>query len=249
MIGFNHEYGLTDTLISTVADGSPSVLPITLDYAKLHIRALGTVDDPLINVWIQAAASYFEEQTGRAILTQTHEVSCDRFPFFGASGMYQRIELPKPPLQSVTSVKYIDCNGALQSYSTGGSPDTPYWTTSAPAGPYARRGFVEPLFGNRWPTAQLQTGSVRIRYVAGYGSTPHDVPTLVRGILCYLVAHFDTFRSAVHEARRGQVLELPYGVEAMLDGFKYSALPSQTQLRAYATFWPLGSELGGRVIL
>ncbi len=244
----NFEYGLTDTLISTVADGSPAVLPITLDYAKLHIRALGTTDDPLINVWIQAAASYFEEQTGRAILTQTHEVSCDRFPFVGASGMYQRIELPRPPMQSVVSVKYIDADGVLQSYSDGGSPDVPYWTTNFPVGQYARRGFVEPKFGNSWPTARLETGSVRIRYTCGYGDTPHLVPTLVRGILCYLVAHFDTFRSAVHEARRGQVLELPYGVQAMLDGFKYSALPSQTHLTAYAR-WCQTYDLGGRVIL
>lgn len=245
----NHEYGLTDTLIGSVADGSPSVLPITLDYAKLHIRALGTTDDALINVWIMAAASYFSEQTGRPILTETHEVSCDRFPFLGASGMYQRIELPRPVLQAVSSVKYIDSNGALTSYSSGGSPDTPYWTSSAPAGPYARRGFVEPKYGNTWPTARLETGSVRIRFTCGYGDTPHAVPTLVRGILCYLVAHFDTFRSAVHEARKGQVLELPYGVQAMLDGFKYSALPSQTQLRPYAYPYAGPFDFGGRVIL
>jgi len=28
----------------------------------------------------------------------------------------------------------------------------------------------------------------------------------------------------VHEARRGQVLELPYGVQEVIKGFKYSSL-------------------------
>ncbi len=240
------EIVLTDTLISAVSDGSPSVLPITLDYTKLHIRALGTTDDALINVWIMAAASYFTEQTGRPCLTETHEVSCDRFPFFGGSGSAQRIEMPHPPLQAVVSVSYIDSDGVLQSYDDGGSPPVPSWTTSAPAGPYARRGFVEPKFGLTWPTARVETGSVRIRYTCGYGDDPHHVPTLVRGILCYLVAHFDTFRSAVHEARRGQVLELPYGVQMMMDGFKYSALPSQV-LRPNAS--ACAYDFGGRVIL
>ena len=80
---------------------------------------------------------------------------------------------------------------------------------------------------------------MRIRYTCGYGETPDEIPALVRGILCYLVAHFDTFPSATQE---GTVNALPLGLQAMMDGFKYSALPSQV-LRQYgygagATWWP-----------
>lgn len=234
----NSTLALTDTLISSVADASPPVSPLTLAYTKLHIRALGTADDALIAVFINAAASYFESQTGRQLLTATREVWLDAFPFLGASGLDARIELPHPPLQSVVSVTYIDGDGVSQSFDDGASPPTPSYRISAPAGPYARRGCVEPTAGSSWPIARAETGAVRIRYTCGYGDTPDAIPELARGILCYLVGHFDTFRAAVHEARRGQVLELPYGVQMMMDGFKFSALPSQVLRDSPA--WPLG---------
>lgn len=225
------QLSITDSFISSINHSSPSVSALTLAYARLHIRSLGTADDTLIQVYINAAASYFEEQTGRQLLTATREAWLNAFPFVGASGGYARIELPKPPLQGVTSVKYIDSDGTLQSF-VGGSPLANLYTISAPVGPYAARGFVEPLYGGRWPTARAETGSVRIRYTCGYGNTMTDIPPLIRGVLCYLVGHFDTFRSAGVEQA---VSELPFGVKQMMDGFKYSALPSQV-LREYATY-------------
>lgn len=226
----NPELSMTDTLISTVAGGSPAVQALTVAYAKQHIRALGTADDALTAVRIDAAASYFEEQTGRQLLTATREVWLDAFPFVGASGSAARIELPHPPLQSIVSITYIDSGGVLQTF--GGSPAV--YRASIPVGDYARRGCVEPVSGQMWPIARAETGAVRIRYTCGYGSTAAAIPSLVRGILCFLIGHFDTFPSAVHPSDRGQTLtELPLGVQAMLAGFKYSALPSQV-LRAQA---------------
>lgn len=224
---------MTDTLISTVASASPYIAPLTLAYAKEHIRALGTTDDTLIAVYINQAASYFEEQTGRQLLTATREVWLDAFPFIGASGMDGRIELPKPPLQTVVSVKYIDPNGVLQTF-RGGSPVGDLFRYSAPAGDYCSRGWVEPIYGGRWPTARAETGSVRIRYTCGYGDTAAAMPALVKGILCFLTAHFDTYRSHTQDQI---VAAIPYGVQMMLDGFKYSALPSQAPLSTCAP-WP-----------
>ncbi len=136
---------------------------------------------------------------------------------------------------------YLDGTGTVVPFSDGQSPETVSWTFSAPQGPYAARGFVEPLNGLCWPIARDETAAVRIRYRSGYVADPADVPELVRGIICYLIAHFDQFRGAVHEARKGQVLELPYGVKAMMDGFRYSAMPTQV-LRVgplwSRRFWP-----------
>ncbi len=224
----NGELVITDTLISTVADGSPAVSALTLAYAKQHIRALGTADDTLIQVYIDAAASYFEEQTGRQLLTAVREAWLDAFPFVGTSGACARIELPHPPLQSGDGVHYVDSNGVSQSF-VGGSPSAALWRASLAAGPYAPRGFVEPLYGQSWPIARAQTGAVQIRYTCGYGDTAADMPPLVRGILCYLVAHFDKYRAHTQDQA---VSEIPYGVKMMIDGFKYSALPSQV-LRTY----------------
>lgn len=225
---------ITDSFVSSVADASPAVYPVTLAYARLHIRSLGTTEDPLVLNAINAAAMYFEEQTGRQLLTATREAWLNAFPFIGATGSAARIELPKPPLQGVTSVKYIDSSGTLQTF-TGGSPVANLFTISKPVGPFAARGFVEPLYGGMWPTARVETGAVRIRYTCGYGDTADDIPELVRGILCFLIGHFDTFRSATSEQA---ISELPFGVTAMLNGFKYSAQPSQV-LRQYAQGYPV----------
>jgi uncharacterized phiE125 gp8 family phage protein len=211
-----------DTLISTVAGGSPVVRALTLDYAKLHIRALGNADDELTGHRIDAAASYFEEQTGRQLLTATRELWLDGFPFFGSSGWRARIELPRPPLQSVVSIDYVDGDGNTQTY--GGSPLI--YRTVQPVGDYGRRGFVEPNSGQSWPIALCETAAVKIRYTCGYGDGPDNMPSLVRGILCFLIGNFDTFPTDISEIR-GSVLELPLGVKAMMDGFKFSALPSQ----------------------
>lgn len=222
------ELRITDTLISTVASASPAVMPLTLTYAKQHIRALGTTDDTLTTIRILAAAQYFEEQTGRQLLTATREAWLDAFPFVGQSGANARIELPKPPLQSVVSVKYIDSSGTLQSFQ-GGSPIANLFTTVKPAGPYAARGWVEPLYGGTWPQARAQTGAVRIQYTCGYGDTAAAIPELVKGVLCYLVGVFDQFPVPVQP---GGLEDMPFGIRVMLEGFKYSALPSQL-LRTY----------------
>lgn len=219
-------HGVID-LVDTVVT-APAQPPLTVEYARRHLRALGHSDDLLVATWILAAAQYFEEQTGRQIITATREVWLDAFPCRPQTDGYQpvRIELPRPPLQTVVSVRYIDGTGDLVSFSDGGSPDLPLFKVNAPAGPHAVRGWLEPVYGAAWPLARGESGAVRIQYTAGYGDDMAAVPELIRGILCYLVTHFDQFRGAVHEARRGQVLELPYGVQAMLDGFKYSAQSS-----------------------
>lgn len=211
---------LTDSLIT-----APQQPAVTVDYAKRHIRALaGSSEDILIALWIEAATSYFERQTGRQLITATRESWADAFPFsYDTWCRPQAIEIPNPPLQGINSLMYVNGDGALVNFSDGASPETVSYDFNTPAGPYAAPGKVWPTTG-AWPIAANQPGAVRLQYVCGYGDTPDDVPSLATQIICYLVGHFDTFRSAVHEARRGQVLELPYGVQMMMDEFKYSSL-------------------------
>ncbi len=212
---------ITDSLITP-----PVGLAVPVEYAKRHLRSLGNSDDVLVETWIRAATSYVEEQTGRQLLTATREAWLDQFPGLpGATYRCSKIELPHPPLQSVVSVSYIDGDGNEQVYEDGStSPASSAVNVRAPQGDYAVPGTVEPLAGGSWPAVRDETGAVRIRYVCGYGSDAADVPELLRGVILYLVAHYDQFRGAVHEARRGQVLELPYGVKASMDGFKFSTL-------------------------
>lgn len=205
----------------------PTAAPLDLAYAKLHIKSLSTTEDTLISSWIEAAGHYFRELTGRPIITETWERWLDEFPAHG------RIELPHPPLQSVVSVLYVNGQGNLASYSDGGSPDAPLYTVKAPGGLYATQGWIEPIAGACWPQTRCESGAVRIQYRAGYADVAADVPDLIKAILCFLVGHFDQFRSAVHAEQRTAVTKLPFGVEAMMGGFKYSSLSSRVLRSGY----------------
>jgi uncharacterized phiE125 gp8 family phage protein len=215
---------------------APQQPPMTVAYAKRHLRSLSNAEDVLVATWILAAASYFIEQTGRDIITTIRERWLDRFPCqtISPTGTIggRRIELPYPPLQSVVSVSYVDATGTLQTFTDGGSPDLPLYAVKNPQGEYATRGWIEPTFGNIWPIAREESGAVRLQYTSGYADSPDEVPELITGILCYLIGNFDQFRSATtNDAMRATVIEVPLGLRMLLDGFKYSAYPREPPLR------------------
>ena len=76
----------------------PATEPITLAEANLHLKVDTTDDDSLITRLIAAARARAEWHTGRAFITQTWTLHLDAWPACGI------IELPLPPLQSVTSI-------------------------------------------------------------------------------------------------------------------------------------------------
>lgn len=132
---------------------APAVEPVTLTEAKLHLRVDHTDDDLLIAGLITAAREYCETWTARAFVQQTWELVIDEFPSEPDSG----IVLPKPPLQSVTSVVYDDTGGIEQ---TVGTIDYEVDTASEP-------GWVVPSLSG-WPSTFEGINAVRIRFVAGY---------------------------------------------------------------------------------
>ena len=85
-----------------VINSAPSVEPLTTAEAKAHLRVDGTAEDAYIDECVTDARGTIEELTGRALITQTWDLWLDGWPAFGV------ITLPRPPLQSVTSVVYYD---------------------------------------------------------------------------------------------------------------------------------------------
>ena len=183
---------------------APMLEPLDLEEVKKHLRFGSTTEDTLIDGWIVGARQYFEAQTGRQILTATWELWLDGFP-------PDEIELPYPPLQSVTSVKYIDLTGNLQTVTS-----TDY-VVEAPVGPFAGRGRIRRAFGTVWPSPQPRPAAVRIRFLAGYGDQPGDVPDLVRGALYFLVGHFHRHRE---EATSETLMRLPMGARIIMDAYR-----------------------------
>lgn len=183
---------------------APVTEPITVGEAKAQARVDGTDDDVLITAQIAAARPWAEEFTNRAFVTQTWKWNLDRFPPNDAP-----IELPKAPLQSVTSVKYIDGDGIEQTWAA-----TEY-TVQAFSGPTAMPGRLWPKFGKTYPTPRDEPGAVRIEFIAGYGAASL-VPEGIKAALKILVAELYERREEVVPGMVSGANRVPYNVEALL---------------------------------
>ena len=77
----------------------PAAEPVTLAEAKAHLKVDTTADDALISSLITGARARAEWHSGRAFVTQSWTLWLDAWPQNGL------IEIPLPPLQSVTQVR------------------------------------------------------------------------------------------------------------------------------------------------
>lgn len=190
----------------------PAVEPVSLVEAKLHLREDGSDQDDIINILIKGARQYAEAYTGRSFVTRTWELTLGAFP---ASG---EIEVPRPPLISVESIKYVDTTGTLQTVSA-----SVYQVDS-----YRAPALIRPAYGQVWPaTRSGDYNAVRVRYSAGYpevgspaGDDPTDgVPELVRQWILVRVAQMYEHREAIVVG--GAISSIPRDyVDGLLDQLK-----------------------------
>lgn len=178
----------------------PATEPITLAEAKAQCKVEHALDDDLITTLIQTYRERAEHETGRALITQTWELSLDAFP-------EAEIELPKPNVVSITSVTYLDSAGVLQTISGAN------YTLDAAAIP----GWVLPAVNYTWPTSQDVANAVKVRFVAGYGAAaavPAAIKTWIKLQIGAAYANREAFV-------RGNVSELPNRfVDGLLDPFR-----------------------------
>jgi uncharacterized phiE125 gp8 family phage protein len=158
---------------------APTEEPVTLTEVKLHCRVDGTDEDALLTgIIIPAARRFAEGRTGRALVTQTWELALDAFPA-------AEIELPMPPVQSITSVKYLDTTGVEQTI------DAANYALDS----YGMRPWLLPAYEYEWPEALASSNAVRIRFVAGYGAAaavPADIKAWIMLAIGTLYAQRET---------------------------------------------------------
>jgi len=140
----------------------PEEEPVSLAAAKLHLRVDVADEDGYIRGLVAAARLDAEHQTGRAIVAQTWRLTLDSFP-------RGDIELPRPPLQSVKAITYLDADGVRQTVN-----------------PAEYRAITDELFGRvvlayraAWPACRGESGSVQVTFVAGWAEAA-DVPEAIR---------------------------------------------------------------------
>lgn len=178
-----------------------SVLPVTLAEAKAHLRVDVTDDDTLITAMIMAAAELAEQHTGRAIMTQTWELTLDAFP--------DALELTRTPVQSITSIIYADSTGTNQTLS-----GSAYALDTADDYGHA---YVVPAYGTSWPDTRDQVNAVAVRYLAGYASAA-AVPESIKSWIKLAVGSMYTNREST-VVGSGAVLSLGFA-DSLLDRYK-----------------------------
>lgn len=186
------------SLTETVA---PAREPISLGEAKDHLRVDGVDDDAYISGLIVAVRHHAESVTKRALITQTWRLDLGGFPY--------EITVPKPVLQSVSLIEYVDDAGATQTLAA-----SEYQVDIA-----AQPGRVRPAFGKTWPTTRAVYNAASVTFIAGYGTEESDIPDGLKSGMKMLLNHLYENREAV--VLGVPVARLPIGLNWLL--FPYSA--------------------------
>jgi uncharacterized phiE125 gp8 family phage protein len=149
---------------------APSAEPVTLAEAKLHQRVDLDADDALISMWISAIREHAEHLTERALAPATYCLYLDAFPCEG-------IEIPRPPLNAVSSIQYYDTGGTLATLDSAA-----YYLDDA-----QQPSWVLPAYGTVWPATLAVANAVRVTFTAGYAAA--DIPAPIKA---YILAALGT---------------------------------------------------------
>jgi hypothetical protein len=153
---------------------APAAEPVTLAEAKAYLGLTHSGDDGLVATLVAAAREQAELRARVALVRQTRDLSLDGFATGG--GYYDPavralgpggpgwlptaggapIDVPRPPLVSVTSITYLDPSGVLQTV----DPATYRIITGIP-------GRIVPALGAAFPATLAGPDVVTVRYVAG----------------------------------------------------------------------------------
>lgn len=165
-------------MASLVLVTGPTLEPLSVAVVKAHARITTDAEDALVAALISNARQVVEEDDNLALLTQTWEYSLDAFPSVTRDNPDGTIVLPRPPVQSVTSITYTDEDGVAQTHSAS------LYTLDSRSFP----GRIVPAYDEAWPSTRAVPNAVIVKYVAGFGGDEADVPERIRQAMLIMIA-------------------------------------------------------------
>lgn len=183
-------------------DTAPTTEPLVLADVKAHLRVDSTADDTYITSLIAVARQYLDGYSGvlgRCLITQTWDLVLKGFP---SSGL---IDIPLPPLASVTSISYIDSDGASQTLAA-----TEYDVDVG-------GGAVRLAYNKSWPATRSVFNAVTVKFVAGYG-VASAVPEPLKQAMLLIIGHLYENRETVSTGKALSVL--PFSVNTLIAPYK-----------------------------
>lgn len=136
----------------------PVYEPVSLAEAKAWCRIDDTASDSVLTLLIGAMRRYAENLTSRAYVQRSLQLI---LPHWSC----EAIELPYPPLVSVTSIQYIDTGGATQTLAAD----------QYVVHDYREPALIVPAWSVAWPSTRDVMNAVQVNYAAGYA--PVGSPT------------------------------------------------------------------------
>lgn len=154
-------------------------------------------DADLVDAFIKTAIAFLDGKDGilgRALVTQTWYLKLDKFPCFDPDTRSEEwyrgneVQIPLPPVQSITAITYYDLENELQTFS------------AAKYELVHRNGvaYVKPKINETWPDTYSGYDKISIEFVAGYGAAS-AVPTPIKTAARMIVG-------SLYQNREGQVL-------------------------------------------
>lgn len=160
-------------------------------------------EDDLITLWIKAADEYVEKRTNLALMEQTFVLRLRR--------VLPVVQLPRPPLKSITHVKYQTGSG---SEIVLPDPDN--------------RVRIDRMLATIDTGLVEQPGTMEIEYVAG-AEDPEKVPAALRQAVYLLAASWVSSREATYQEPRIMQVEkkISFGVDQLVAEYR---VPNATDL-------------------
>ena len=181
---------------------APVQEPVSLSEMKAHLRVDHGHEDGRILQLIEAAREMVEADAEVSLCPQTLTIYMDCFPCW-------EIPLRRPPVNSITSISYVDSDGTTQTLAS----------TEYRFDPYGKPARLTPAYGEVWPVTRDVTNAVTIVAAAGHSSVS-AVPALAKQAIKLLVAHWYENPEAILVGSISKELELSY--RAIISRFSWS---------------------------
>ena len=179
----------------------PAQEPVSLLEAKDFMRLDGSEDDVLVSTLITAARIHIETTLGKILITQNWSYFLDTWP------KTKTTYLPLDPIQTIEEVRFHNDQGSYEVI-----PLEDYSTDIISNHPRIR------FHGTKPANSTKHLNQLEIRFTAGFGDEPADVPSDLKQALLMLATHWFEQRDPI--AFGGNFTEVPHTIQALLNHYK-----------------------------
>lgn len=176
--------------------------PVELAAAKASQKIEASDEDATLTTFLKAARGVVEDRTGLKLATQTVKLRA-----WGFEG--QAFVLPLAPIQSVSSITYVDGAGDTQTLLTS------VYTTAL----FGLSPMVALKYGQTWPSHRCGLGNVVITCVAGWAADAAPEP--IRRAIMTAFGDFEKHRA---QAQAGTISDVAaVAIDSLLINYRRAA--------------------------